>query len=371
MLSVVAFLLGACLGNLFAEAPASSAPAPEPFAVSLSTENRARRPSRFSGLERAHSKLDLPLLAERADADFSRMAALFDEGRPRGGASPVPAAPRLPRALGVELGAGGDPIIADNEPFLRKGLEPLPFDVRARVSVEGLGARAKILHPTGLRSLSVGALGYFDLLKAVGAGSVRDKAYSAFGQAPEVTHGGFEAGISGAVNQKLGGATTYDARRAHKGERRIDKKVLTVNAGYSPLGDNPGKRWNYTLLAGASHSEVLIAEPGRRFEGRGYGYSAGTAVQWAFSQLPAPWTLSTTSSRKAFVADRLKTTLEVAQSRVSSLAATASAEFTFVLFRKVEMRTGLGAQWTPAPNPANPEEKSVHLRGLFGVNWRY
>lgn len=370
MLSAAGLLLGACLGNLFAEASAPPEAPREPFALAISTENGGRSASRLPAIRPAGSKLDLPLLRDRAVADYSHLAALFDQGGGRASAPAVGAAPRL-RALGLELGAGDDPIQRDNEPFLRKGLEPLPFDMRARVSAEGLGARAKVLHPTGLRSLSVGALGYFDLLKAAGVGPVRDKAYSAFGQTPEVARGGFEAGVSGALNERLGGATTYDARRARKGARFLDKKVLTVGAGYSPLGDNPGKRWNYALLAGASHSEVVITEPGRRFEGRGFGYSAGAAFQRAFSQSPAPWTQSLAASRKAFVADRLKTTLEVARSRVSSLAATAGAEFTFVLFRKLELRTGMDAQWTPDPNPANPEEKSMRMNGRFGVNWRY
>jgi hypothetical protein len=274
--------------------------------------------------------------------------------------------------LGIELGAGHDQIKDDAEPYLRKGApQLLDWDVRARVALDGLGARAKYRHPEGMRSLSVGFLKYFDLPGVLGAGGARDGVYHALGQTVDKPLGGFEAEVSGAINEHLGGATTYDHREAQKGERYSDKTSAGLTAGYSPLGDNPGKRWNYTLLAGLTHDSEKVRSPGYNADNSGVGWMAGVAFQTALHDLPIPGLQPVPDPSKAIWFDRLKTKVAVSDSAISTVAVDVAAEVSFYVMQHLELTGGLDVTLRPNPNRADTEQKPVGFGAIVGIDLHY
>lgn len=266
------------------------------------------------------------------------------------------------RILGIEFSAGNrDRVQGDAEPYLRKGAPQLfDWDIRARIALDGLGGRAVYRHPGSMRSFSVGALKYFDLPKTLGLDSARDDIYHAVGQTPDKPQGGFEVNASGAVNQYVGGTTSYDQKEVQKGDRWSDKRSIGTSVGYSPLGDNTGKTWNYTLIGGLSHESLSVRQPGYESDRSGLGYAFDVAFQKALNQIPVP----------VARLDRLKTKLGVSQSAVSSFAVNAAAEVSFYLIDHLELTGGVKASWRPSPGP-DPEEKTLSAGGIVGVDIHY
>jgi hypothetical protein len=288
--------------------------------------------------------------------------------------------------LGIELGGGVDQVKNDVEPYLSKSEHgPLDWDIRARVALDGLGARAKYRNPEGLRAFSVGFLKYWDFPAALGADKARDDVYKLLGQTPDKPQGGFELNISGAINAYMGGATTYDRRQGQKGDRYTDQQSIGLTAGYSPLGDNPGKRWNYTLLAGGSHEKKLVDSPVYKMDAEGLGWMTGVAFQLALHDVPIPGKPvdhekgrraeggKEEEKKKPFVYfDRLRTKLAVSDSAVTTLAVEASASVSVLLASHLELTGGLKTTFRPSPNRADPEEDDVFaLGGIVGLDLRY
>lgn len=280
---------------------------------------------------------------------------------------------RGPRIFGVEFGAVEEAQPDKNEPFLSKGLAGLfDWDIRARVSLSGLGGRAKYRHPGQLRGFSVGFLKYADWPGAVGLGPLRKDIYGAVGAVPEIPRGGFELGVSGAVNQYVGGATTLDWKESRKGDTELDRKTLTTGAGYSPLGDNAGKPWNYTLLAVLSYKELSAQEPGSSREWDGFGYAVGAAFQHALHEIPiTPPRKAKPGPKGALWFDRFKTSVVMSQSQISSLSFKASAEVSFYLFEHLGLTTGLSATLTPSPDPEYYDEKTMRWDAILGMDLIY
>lgn len=262
------------------------------------------------------------------------------------------------RLFGIEL--SGDRAPDANEPYNDKSADSaLDWDIKARIKFDGLGARAKYRNPTALRSLSVGFLKYFDLPAAIGYGPVRDGLYDAVGATPDKPNGGVELNITGALNPYLGGSTSYDSRSSVSGDMSVERRIIGSSVGISPLGDNPGKPWNYTFLLGVSHVERTVVSPGWMSDRAGFGYSAGIAYQRALKDVSPRWL------------KRVKGRGWVDDSAVRSVAANAAVELTVSLTNSLDVTGGVTGRFMPSPEAGNPEEKTWDMGGIFGLDLNY
>ena len=274
--------------------------------------------------------------------------------------------------LGIELGLGEEGSRDRAEPYVPKGLDSaLDWRVRARAALDGLGGSAHYRHPRSLRSVSATFIKYFDVFDAAGLGAARDKAYAALGQTPYKSLGGFEASVYGAVDQYLGGAATFHRKLYAYGERRVDERALSAMAGYSPLGDNAGRRWNFTLLASLSRQALTAAQGGFHLDRDGLGAAAGAAFQYALRGTPLPGPSPARGQGPLVCWDRVKSQLLVSGSAVDSPALRASVELSLRLFRRVEATVGAALLYRPRPEKGNPMEKTLDPGALAGLDFSY
>jgi hypothetical protein len=272
------------------------------------------------------------------------------------------------RLYGLSFGLGSAPDDHNDEPFQSKGIEQLfDWDLRARVDIDGLGASAKYRHPHHVRSFSVGFLKHFDVPETFGLGGARDGLYRGVGSAPDHTLGGWEAQVSGAVNQYLGGTTKYDRKSSLAGDRFTDRTVLQVGAGISPLGDRPNKRDNFALLPTVRWESVDIHDPGQAYRAEGFGYSMAAAYQRALHAVPYPGN----GIPGPFFLDRFKATVGVSQSAVQSFAIDSAVQVSFYLAKKIELTTGVKNSIIPSTNPDNPYEKTMNWGLVLGLDLHY
>jgi hypothetical protein len=289
------------------------------------------------------------------------------------------------KLFGLEFGTQGDALQRENEPYLHKGADQMfDWNIRPRLALDGLGVSADYRHPH-MRSLSVGFMKYWDWPASIGLDGTRDKLYSILGQTPSKPYGGFTAGISGALNPYFGGRTLFDWRQARQGEQDSDVKRVTLGTGFSPLGDNVGKRWNVTLLNDLIWENGKIQQPGYDVNRSGFGYSMGAAFQYAIGNLGVPWippppTLlnespdgkhkAATTPPPQFYFDRFLGKVWVAQSQLSSLGINTSAQVSLYVLRYLKLMPELTVTYKPTIDPALPGENHWGIGFNLGIDIR-
>jgi hypothetical protein len=281
----------------------------------------------------------------------------------------LPKVARGLKVLGLEFGVGRDPI-QDSEPYLRKGAEQLlDWDVRGRVALDGLGARAHYRHPLGMRALSVGFLKYFDFSGLTG--DVRDDIYHGLGTSPDIPRGGFELGVAGSINQYWGGATTFDNREGTKDGRETDRKRLRIEGGYSPLGDNPGKRWNYALIPQLNWQQRDVRDGAYISHKEGFGFAAGAAFQLALQRFVPPIPGDQATALPWFFFDRFKTRVDAGHNAITGTSVTLAAEVAVRLFEHLEVTGGGRVTYYPSPDGEDPRAKTLDPSAIVGLDLKY
>ena len=273
------------------------------------------------------------------------------------------------RISGLAMGLPADPVVTQTAPSLRKGAgQPFDWDIQPRTGIDGVGIGLKYRHPAGFRSLTVGFVKHFDVASAIGLDSFRDQLSSFFGVVPDKAQGGFGVDVTGAVDQYLAGSTTYDQKQVQQGDRWSDRGKFEVAAGFSPVGDNPNKPWNYTLLGSLVHESLAVNEPGYISNNEGLGYSAGVAYQRALETTPLGGFLTKPLADKGdFQFDRLKTTVGVSQSAVSSFAVNTSVSVSVYLFKCLKLTPGIKNAFIPSPDPHNEFERVFNPTATLDV----
>jgi hypothetical protein len=291
--------------------------------------------------------------------------------------------------LGFEFGTGQDNFLHDmSEPYQKKGINNiLDWNIRPNITLDGLGARLDYRHPPDMRSLSVGFLKYWDWPAGIGLGQPRDTVYSWLGQTPDKPTGGIQMGASGVVNQWIGGRTVFDSRQGVVGNRTNDYTTFTVGGGYSPLGDNTGKRWNITLLGDLINQKARIEMPGYDVNVSGFGYSAGAAFQVALNGLWKPWDpfpptgpLPAKGADKGaepqkipwIEFDRYQTKLLFSQTPTASFGITTINEVQIYLFQHFILRPGISVTYMPDPQPQKlPDDKPWSVGFNLGMDLKF
>lgn len=333
------------------------------FLAAPSSLGGARKSPPFPQIPR--DKLSLPLLPD----DAQGLSSIYDGAA---GSRKKAAAPARPGIFGLELTAGRDFLIDNNEPFPRLGFrqQAVPLKVSPWLDVGGLGARVAYLRPEPLKSLSVGFLSLVDVPAVLGVDRLRDWAMARFGATALKPRGGFQAAASGAINDKLGGQTSYISERSLQGAQWVDRKRLTIGAGVS-LWSSPDKRTKWTGISSLINETYSLSQPGYAKERRGFGYSAGLVFQRALNQSPLPGLMGTANPGRALQFDRLKTSVEAGDSPSTDLTLATSAEVTSLLFNRLELTTGARGTWFSNPDRRDPYARVFKLAAIFGARLRY
>ena len=277
-----------------------------------------------------------------------------------------------PRIFGIDLGSGHETDRDENDPYLNKGFgQVFDWDIRAKVRLDALGARASYRHPRPLRGFSLGFRYYLDVPRTLQLDEPRDRVYKSLGADPPGKTSGFGLYGTAVINEHWGLAAEFDRKeetREDPGDfRRKYRRVASVSGGYSPLGENKGKPWNYTLLASLNHQRLESDQPGFGEDREGFGWSAGVALQRAIRSLPIP-VLNPRGTREGLWVERIKTKVSFADSAVSSLSFDAVVGVTVFVSRHLEIFLGGGARWFRSPRPP---EGAVEPRGDFGLDLHF
>jgi hypothetical protein len=330
------------------------------------------RQRREEGVARA---LGGGLAALDARAAFDGAAPAPDGGAPAvdAGLEKAPAAKKPPerrglRVLGIELGGRDQSRPEGEEPYLSKGAERfLDWDLRLRLPLDGVGLRAVYRHPQVVRAFSLSALKYWDWLGTL-AGRARDGLYDDFGLTPETDLGGFQVGAAVVLDPHWGLNAGFDDRAARTPERWRHRRAATVGAGWSPLGDNPGKHWNYTLVGAASFERLERRYAVLEDDRSGVGGSASLVFQRALSSVPLdvlrPLPLVGGGLTRL---DRLRATTTASVSELSTLALRQAVEVSIDLGAHLELTPGIWAQVRPDPAD-DPDEKPFAYGAIFGLD---
>jgi hypothetical protein len=273
------------------------------------------------------------------------------------------------RFMGIELG-GGPPEAkpTSDDAFTRKGIAPyLDWDIRLRIPINGFGLRAAYRHPKQVRAFSFGGLVYYDWPGAI-AGDFRDSWYDVFGSTPDKHLSGYRVDASAALDPSWGVNASYDDKSGLAAGRWRRGRTGTVGAGWSPLGGNPGKPWDYTVIANINFERLLRDYPGLLADDRqGFGWLAGLVFQYALDGVPTPWLRPVPVFGPVTRLDRVKTTTTASASELYTLALKQAVELSFYLGRHLELTPGLWAQFRPEPTP-DPDEARFAMGATIGLD---
>jgi hypothetical protein len=211
--------------------------------------------------------------------------------------------------------------------------------------------------------------------------STRNSIYSWFKQVPDKPTGGFEADVSGAVNQYVAGRTIFSTRQSVQGDRTNDIKQLTTGTGISPWGDNFGHPWNVTLLSDLIYQDGQEVLPGYNVNRKGFGYSLGAAFQLALNEFRLPWLPpppvrgrdgSFDKDVPGFFFDRVQEKMLFAQTPLASFGVTSITEISFYLAQHIKIAPGIGVTYMPAPQTqALPDDHPWSFNFTLGLDLKF
>jgi hypothetical protein len=303
---------------------------------------------------------------ERAQEDASRgVSGLFD------GSAPQDERPRRERRglrfQGLELGAWGDTDRDELAPYddVTGALDRvLDWDVKARVRLDSIGATARYRNPEHLRSLRVTGRVFADVPDLAGLESARGEVYGALGRDAPDRPGGWELGAAAQLDERWGLSLGYRDKTQESPERFTESETYSLGLGFTPLGDNEGKPWNWSLFAGLNHGEHTSVEDGVKDVKEGFGWSAGAAFQHALAQMPVPL-LNPAGGRHddGFWLDRLTAFLGVSDTEYGPLTARAAVGVSAYLTKHLKLSCELGATCT--------EDGDVDFSPDFGASLKF
>lgn len=311
-------------------------------------------------------RLRLPFVAafdEAARDAKDDLGGLFDGSAPR----ETPRERRGLRFHGFELGAGGEPDLRDElAPY--DGADVLDrvfdWDVKARVRLDSIGATARYRHPEGVRALRLSGRVFTDVPELAGVESVRDEAYDLLGRDLPARPGGFELGAAVQLDEHWGASASYRDKTETSPDRFTESESYSLGLGFTPLGDNEGKPWNWSLFGGVGHGEHTRVEDGVTEVKEGFGWSAGAAFRHALEQVPVPL-LNPDGGRHedGFWLDRFTASLGVSDTEYGPLTARAAVGVSAYLTKRLKLSCELGVTCT--------EDGDVEFDPDFGASLKF
>lgn len=275
---------------------------------------------------------------------------------------------RGPRFHGFEIGQGHDDDTEARDPFLSEGLETvLDWDFRLRLREDNLGFKARYRDPGPLEAVTLGFKRYMDVPDAVGLGGARDALFESFGRSSSERSDGFEIDVSAVLTPYWGVGAGYGAREQTDlldAQSYSMRRHSDLSVGFTPLGRNEGRDWNFSLVGSVNHQEIERRGGETPFEGEGFGYSAGVAFHHAIDQLPVPW-INPDGGRDRWGLswDRLRAGLLVSDSEVERLTLRASVGASIYLTRYLRASVEFAYSFFP-------EDRDSEFDTSTGLNFR-
>lgn len=253
------------------------------------------------------------------------------------------------RFFGLDLGSGFDARDDARDPYMSKGIDRvLDWDVRALVALDGLGATFRYRHPQHIQGFTFSYKQYWDWPGAL-AGGARDSLYKSLGSDPQKNKRYMDVAAAGNVNPEWGFNAEFNMQKWDEpGGTQFDR-TSRLGAGYSPLGDNPGKPWNFTVLLSANEEALHWDLPGVQTQREGFGGSTGLAFQYALSGVPIPL-LNSPTAKSLIWLDRFKASITFDASQVWSFSVNPSAGVNAYVTKYLSVFLGANAKITPAPH---------------------
>lgn len=252
------------------------------------------------------------------------------------------------RFMGVDVGSGYDP--EQDESYLREGIDRvLDWDVHAKVRPDSLGFRAKYRAPPGLKDLTVKYKRETDTAGLLNLEGLRDDVYKYLGKETPKKKEGFDINATAVVNEYFGAHVGHMERTEKSGDRKVSQHTESVGVGVTPLGNNEGKPWNYSLMASTRYQEIRTEESGKSECKEGFSCSVGAAGQYALSAVPIPVLHGWTWARENVRLDRVSARASVSESEITGLSADAAVDLSVQVTRRIFLSVGTYAQWAADP----------------------
>lgn len=253
------------------------------------------------------------------------------------------------RFSGVELGAGADLDRDAWNPYReRDGSTPFDWDLKLKLREDSVALKASYRRPDHFRSVTMSGKHYTDVPDLVGAADARDGAYELIGRKPRAVKEGWEIALSAVVDEFWGVHTGFSDVSGGRDGTVIGDKIATVGAGYTPLGDNKGRPWNYSFFASLFHQRHETNERAAEAmgPGSGFGWAAGVSFSEALVQLK-PDIPGYGRETGLFWLDRYTLRLSCSQSELADLSVGAAAGLTAYCTKRLRLTGELSYSYVP------------------------
>jgi len=261
------------------------------------------------------------------------------------------------RRLAIEVGSGVDTGKEILDPFVPKGIDRLfTWDLRLVLRNEGIALRGEYLNPPYFRKLSLDYRNRFDPYNKVGIGVTRDDTYKDLGLSVPRPSKGWGIGFAGVKNDYWGMGVDFDKILDRAGADRTLDRIIALSGGYTPLGQNEGRRWNYTWTAGVNHEDLDTTTKGVEDSQHGYGFDLGPVFQHGLDHVTFPGA-SVLRLEDRFKLDRFKLRLIYSDSQIHPAAWTLGGDVTAYAYKRVRLSFGAQESFLPGPDKARFETK--------------
>lgn len=288
---------------------------------------------------------------QKGAAAVSEGAKALGEGAKTVGQETAKQAQALTRSLrriAIEIGTGIDEGRKDVvDPFIPKGLDRLfDWDMRLLVRNDGMTLRANYLNPPRFKKLSMDYRLRFDPFDRAGLGDQRDNLYDGLGLTPPAEKRGYGIGASAVKSAHWGYNAGYDRVRSRDGADRTMDQVTSLGVGYSPLGENDGKVWNYSLVGSVNWEDLRQTVAGVHSSAHGPGFSLGPVYQYGLDWVPIPWARRLGLEDKVKL-NRFKARLAYSDSQIHPSAFGLGVDVSGYATKALRLTLGADYQWLP------------------------
>ncbi len=242
--------------------------------------------------------------------------------------------------LGVDVGSDVDPDILS--PSAPQGLDRrFEWDYRFVIREDRAGVNAQYHNPKRLQKLSFSYRQRMDFPSRAGLGPTRNRLYKSLGQKTRSRDvSGYVAGSALVLNPYWGISLVHDEYVKDNANELFNQHATTLGLGYSPLGDNRGRPWSYTIDPSVTYARFHGLKPVPNQHWESFGYSLGSSFYYGLDWVRVPL-------GRSFKLDRLKLSVSVSDAEVSDFAINGGVDLTAYATRHIKLKLGVENSYTP------------------------
>lgn len=261
----------------------------------------------------------------------------------------------------LDLGSGAetDPDIL--HPSVPIGLNRLfEWDYRVLIREDDIGVSARYRRPARIEQLTFNYKYRLDLPARFGLGHVRDEVYDWFNQTPDRDQRGFILGTAIVLNPFWGLTASHDELRFDAPVNHFIQQLTTLGFGWTPLGNNANKPWNYSINPSVSYERSHWFPPASLGEYEVFGWAIGPTFMYGLDEVDIP---SVFGLKRRFRLDRFRTSLQVSDSEISDFTVSLTVNLTAYATRFIKFSAG-------AESISRPSRGKHDFLLKFGTSFR-